>query len=456
MGGMNILCLFACAVLLCISEVQSQNWSFWWEMLSDEDTLVIEKLPINSRRDDVSPVFFDNQLLFTSNRQNRHTREELTRYYTNIYLSRYRSKQWSTPRMNYFFNTDDNTSIAGISADRSKVYIFKSFGNGDLYYVERKPNGRWSSIRKLPRIINTDAPELSAASARDVLFFSRVIGEGNADIYYSIFDVNRQMYHQPISIESVNTGAIESDISMNREGRVLYFSSNRAGQFDIYAIWINEQNQWSAPVPIDIVNTTFDERWFFDADTMFFFSRRNEKGFYDIWTGRIEKKPRKQEKKQEEFLVQEVPNLQAEELADTLSLFEQKYRDLERVLDSMQFRPYRARVQVGAYYQLSSLEQFVFFYPAFSISELEIEKEQTSRGVLHRFLLRETFYTLRDAAVRQQQAKRQQTSEINRYRLPVGDAFIAVYDEKGERIIIYFDVERKIFKILKGNAVIYF
>jgi len=47
------------------------------------------------------------------------------------------------PRAFYFFNTDDQSALAGVSYGYGKLFIYKTFGNGDIYFsVKEKGNGR--------------------------------------------------------------------------------------------------------------------------------------------------------------------------------------------------------------------------------------------------------------------------------------------------------------------------
>ncbi len=141
-----------------------------------------------------------------------------------------------------------------------------------------------------------------------------------------------------------------------------------------------------------------------------------------------------------------------------LNKFEQKLQDLEQKLDSMEYKPYRAFVQVGAYRFVNSVKEFKNRFPAFDTTALRIEFELVNSlpdAKIQRFIIDKTFSTLRNAAIRQQEALKQQASEINRYESPV-DAFIAVYDNRDVRIVIFFNLDKDDYKILVGNKAIYF
>jgi hypothetical protein len=134
---------------------------------------------------------------------------------------------------------------------------------------------------------------------------------------------------------------------------------------------------------------------------------------------------------------------------DTLK--QEKLIQIYDVLDSLNFEVKITKVQVGAYYYVRSIDEFKYNYQSFDTTDVMVEKVQTKRGILYKYLINEKYKTLKESAIRQQVAIDQQSDARNRSGYPKGrayDAFIVAYDKNMRRIIIYFDVEHKDYKIL--------
>jgi hypothetical protein len=229
------------------------------------------------------------------------------------------------------------------------------------------------------------------------------------------------------------------------------------------------------------MNTSGDDRCFMNCDSMFFCSRSGESGD-DLYWGHIIPKYKRDTsliKKLtslqvnlnnlsiDTLLVQNLVNFNkrpteplffmSDGVPDTLK--QQKLLDVYETLDSLKFEVYVSQVQVGAYYYIRSVDEFKHNFGAFDTTGIIIEKVVTQKGTLYKYLIDETFTTLQDGAVRQQEALHQQTSESNLSYYPKGrayDAFIVVYNEKRERIIIYFNVAAGDFQVLFGDQKIKF
>ncbi|MDR3133771.1 MAG: hypothetical protein LBU42_07085 [Prevotellaceae bacterium] len=71
------------------------------------------------------------------------------------------------------------------------------------------------------------------------------------------------------------------------DANILYFGSQATGDWDIYAIRRVEGEQWAAPEPLEVINTTFDERFPYvtpDGQTLYFASNGHSgMGGYDLF-----------------------------------------------------------------------------------------------------------------------------------------------------------------------------
>lgn len=474
-----------------------------WRVLEENDSLVIELLPINSVKDDYSPIFIDGILYFTSSRKNRHTDEAALQYNENIYTSRYVDGMWSKPKKFYFFNSDDYTALAGFSLNGPQLFSYKTFGNGDLY-TSLRGEKHWYKPKWMKQAVNSSAHEQSVTEANDMMIISRERPEspGQHDLYWAIANDDQYLDFVPLIV--ANTEGDEVDVSFSSDGNTLYFSSSvggNSGGYDIMYLTLDTNRQWSKPQEL-FVNTPHDDRWFMDCDSMFFLtsSRPGGSGGDDIYWGHIVPK---YIEKDTSILVQ-IDTLEAKTIeidtaliveileveivhieyikTDTIltvvnertteQLFfippdetpdtfkQQKFLSLYDKLDSLQFKIYTAKVQVGAYQFITSIDEFKRNFQSFDTTVLVIEKETTDRGsIIYKYLIDKSFSKLADAVVRQQEAIYQQTADVNKSYYPKGkpyDAFIVAYNEHGNRIIIYFNVGNNDYRILLGDKVIFF
>lgn len=286
---------------------------------------------VNCPQGDYAPVLLNSgKLIFTSERVNPETREMSLAGNQNVY--EYNSKNGKT-KYSYFYNTDDHSAVAGISADRKAAFLFRAWNGGDIYAtVGLSGKEKYNHFKRISFPLNTDeSQEQSASSWNSRIVFSsdRTGGAGGFDLYCGIADEKVKL-SSVLLIDSVNAPSDETDVRFMSDGTLL-FSSNRDGKF----------------------------------------KRR---------------------------------------------------------------------------------------FPAFDTTALRMEYEMpaaSSSDSVRKYLIDQTYMTLREAALRQQVALRQQADKINLYESPV-DAFIAVYDARNVRIVIFFNVEKKDYKILVGDEVVYF
>lgn len=459
-----------------------------WQKLGENDSLIVESLSINSARDDCTPLYIDGVLYFSSTRINIETDEADLKYNENIYTSSYIDSlnSFSKPKKWYFFNNDDYTALAGMSTRGPQLFTYKTFGNGDLYSsvyntnLKKQKKSKWSRTKRLKEPINTDWHEQSVSEANGIMVISseRPGGQGEHDLYWSKINIDGE-YTNFYSIDVVNTDADEVDVSLSKDGKDLYFSSNsnlysddENSGYNIFSTTLDENKHWTKPKELEI-NTSQDDRWFMNCDSMFFVtsSRDGGSGGDDLYWGHIVPKHNRDtssiekltplEAKLDTNLIVQMINLderptENEQLffkpdgsADTLK--QKKLMQIYDVLDSLKFEVQITQVQVGAYYYLRSVDEFRYNYQSFDTTDIVIEKVWTKRGVLYKYMINKKYKTLKESAIRQQSAIDQQSDDRNKSHYPKGrayDAFIVAYNQKMERIIIYFDVEHDDFKIL--------
>ena len=151
------------------------------------------------------------------------------------------------------------------------------------FYVSYLTEGKWSKAIPAGRPLNTPKNEGAQTISSNGLYMfftacDRPEGYGRCDIYYSFF--NGKTWSEPTNANApINSPGWESQPSINAEGRVLFFTSNRAGGeggMDIWYSILNSTGKWGKPKNLGPnVNTVGDEMSpfiHFDSRTLYFSS----------------------------------------------------------------------------------------------------------------------------------------------------------------------------------------
>jgi len=99
----------------------------------------------------------------------------------------------------------------------------------------------------------------------------------------------------PVEGPNINTKYWESHASVSRDGKTMYFTSNRKGGYgnmDIYKSVLQDNGQWGDPVNVgNTINTSLNEDTPFitENDSIFFFSSQGHEnmGGYDVFKSRL-------------------------------------------------------------------------------------------------------------------------------------------------------------------------
>lgn len=256
---------------------------------------------INTSTDEHSPCFSADEryMIFTSRRKNSDSVALDGKYYEKIYCSISDGKSWCLPEL----LKEDVSSVHKASVSMSfdgrvmLMYIANSNDNktmdGDLYICNRV-GYEWSEPVKLPDSINSSNRETHAALSADgnTIYFSsdRPGGKGGLDIYKSVKSDSGSWGKVENLGENINTKFDEISPSIQTNGKVLYFSSNRelsVGGYDIYSsklskgVWMKSKNMGYP------INSTRDDIYFnitADGRRAYMASRRIEgPGLLDIY-----------------------------------------------------------------------------------------------------------------------------------------------------------------------------
>jgi hypothetical protein len=432
------LTFFLCLLISATSFLNAQendSTNNKWHNVGVLDSVVISNMAGNSAWNDYTPIMLkDNKLYFTSDRRNKEGDKSALAFNEKVYVTQRTDTNWGRPQAFYFMNSDDQSALAGVSVSSGKLFIYKTFGNGDLY-SSIKEEGKWSRPQRMKNPINSDAHDQSIVEENGIMVISSDRGtvDGTHDIFWSKRNQDGE-YLDFIPIAAINTGADELDVRLDKEGTMLYFSSNglnEGGNFDIYYSSLNDKGEWQKPEALPPpINTFADERYFFNCDSAFFFTSDREvgKGGEDIYWGHLVKKA--------------VKPIDTIAKKDTVVQDTSRYAIMDQKLDSAGIRKYYARVQIGAYYN-RSVEEFKKYYPGLKNRDIYIEKVVWNNGrLIHKFIINQVFTTIMEAGVVQREMWM-----IHH----ITDAFVAIYDSStNERVAIYNTIIGK-FVILKGD-----
>ncbi|WP_281234803.1 OmpA family protein [Flavobacterium gelatinilyticum] len=170
--------------------------------------------------------------------------------YLKIYVADNVKGEWKNIRpLGYPINSDGFSSAhPALSADESELYFVSdrnnNFGNSDIYVASLKKGGFvGNDVKKLGDEINTLGRETYPfVDDKGILYFSSDghPGLGGLDVFAAIKDTDG-IYHVVNMGDEVNSSADDFAYIINDETKKGYFSSNRAGNDDIYSFTENRK-----------------------------------------------------------------------------------------------------------------------------------------------------------------------------------------------------------------------
>lgn len=260
------------------------------ELLNAESPLKVKNMsePVNSVFSEHSPFLTYNEkiMFFTSRRDYENSEQSLDgQYDEDIYMTEKRADGGRTvpERLGNRINTRQNDANCGLSADGTKIYIYR---DGDIYKSEKGGN-RWTRIAKLGNYVNTSHREIHLFVNKDgnTIFFSSDMpgGYGGADIY-RIKKQGNNKWTKPENLGPVINTPYDDDSPFLHENGTFYFSSNghnSIGGFDIFSADMNGQSFSNVQNLGFPVNSVEDDIHYFlsnDTERAYFASKR--KGGY--------------------------------------------------------------------------------------------------------------------------------------------------------------------------------
>lgn len=208
----------------------------------------------------------ESEMIFTSKRSST-TGGKLDpddgQYLEDLYISFNKNGNWSpATNMGAPINTNEDDATSGISIDGQTLYVYR---DGDIYETHLK-GITWTKPEHMSSKINTQFKETSVSLSPDskTLYFvsDRPGGFGDRDIYKSVMDPKGKWGDAQNLGPVINTQYGEEGISMQADGKTLYFSSqghNSMGGYDIFKS-VYENGHWSDPENLGYpINTADDD-----------------------------------------------------------------------------------------------------------------------------------------------------------------------------------------------------
>ncbi len=230
--------------------------------------------PVNSRFSEFNPVISSDEktLLFTRALQ----------FYDAVFWSTREDGVWSEPEnLNPKLGIDQDYYPSSLSHDGRTMLLYRIDTYDGNIYQSRFEDDSWSNVTKLNNNINTKYWESHATMTRDgrrIYFTSnRRESIGGLDIFMSEHDSTGDWGPAVNLGPEINTVYNEETPFLANDDRTLFFSSRghfNIGGYDIFRSDLGADGRWSTPVNIGYpVNTPDDELFFIPVG-------KGERGYY--------------------------------------------------------------------------------------------------------------------------------------------------------------------------------
>lgn len=244
--------------------------------------------PINTRFTDMNPIVSGDgkKMVYVS---------KLAFYDATFYTEKINGT-WQPPR-NIIpeLGVDGDVYPTCLSYDGTTMIIYRNDEFIGNLYVSKYIDGQWSAMEKLGGHISTKYWESHGCLTKDgkTLYFTsnRKGGFGGLDIYRSDLQPDGQ-WGEPVNLGPIiNTRYNEETPFITENGQYLYFSSYghyNMGGYDVFFSKKDENGNWDQPVNLGYpINTTDDDLFFFPVNNgnNAYFSLYTDQGFgrHDIY-----------------------------------------------------------------------------------------------------------------------------------------------------------------------------
>lgn len=198
------------------------------------------------------------------------------RFYDAIYFVDLNNDNWSNPvNITPQIQSDGDQYVTSLSYDGNTMFLSRiSVDDADIM-MSTFESTRWSKSKNIGKPVNSKYFESHASISADgkKLYFlsNRKESLGGMDIFSSDLLEDGESWSEPVNLgPNINTSLNEDSPFISIDGRTLYFSSqghSSIGGYDIFYSKLNEDNNWSTPVPYPYpLNSTDDDIFFFPVD----------------------------------------------------------------------------------------------------------------------------------------------------------------------------------------------
>ncbi len=245
--------LFSILILLCaVYDATPQSGEFY----------EISRLPFTSSKfDEFAPAFYNQGIVFTSNRRIGFIITRITDDDENLlniyYAGKGESGRWNSPGLlDKSLKSNYHDGPVSFAADGSRIFFTRNVpGRGNEpsklgIFMADYSDGEWVNITPFPfNSNNYNVTHPSISTDGRILYFASDMpgGFGRMDIYRS--ELQGQSWTAPVNLgETVNSAGNDVFPGIHRGGR-LYFSSDRdtGSNLDLYYSF-TRNNNWQHPV----------------------------------------------------------------------------------------------------------------------------------------------------------------------------------------------------------------
>ncbi len=220
---------------------------------------------INTRFSETNPVVSGNKSVLVFTRK--------LPFYDGVFFSvKDEGEEWSWPmEITPQIGSDGDCYPVSLSYDGKELYFYKLDDLVGNIYVSRYENERWTPIKKLNENINTRHWESHASISKDgkTLYFTsnRPGGYGGLDIYYSEREPGGDWGPAVNMGPVINTPYNEDTPFITEDGATIYFSSYghyNIGGYDVFYSTRMDDGTWSPPLNAGYRISTPDDDLFFN------------------------------------------------------------------------------------------------------------------------------------------------------------------------------------------------
>ncbi len=219
--------------------------------------------PVNSRFSENNPVVSGNEEVIVFTRK--------LPFYDGVFFSRKVGGEWTEPMdITPMIGSDGDCYPVSLSYDGTELYIYKLDNYLGNLYTSSHVNGEWTRIMKLNENINTKYWESHASVSKDgkTLYFTsnRPGGFGGLDIYVSERGANGDWGPAQNLGNPVNSKFNEETPFITEDGRTLYYSSYgyyNIGGYDVFYTTRLDDGKWTVPLNAGYPISTPDDDLFF-------------------------------------------------------------------------------------------------------------------------------------------------------------------------------------------------